>query len=89
MVGLIALGMMNLVLVFTAALIIFAEKTLPESHRVARPLGFLMIAGGMAVFGFSLLGGMENGIESPMEEPGMPAMEDSMENMVEPGMGSM
>src|SRR5215207_2706914 len=89
MVGLIALGMMNLVLVFTAALIIFAEKTLPESHRVARPLGFLMIAGGMAVFGFSLLGGMENGIESPMEEPGMPAMEDSMENMEEPGMGSM
>lgn len=93
MVGLIALGMMNLVLVFTAALIIFAEKTLPESHRVARPLGFLMIAGGMAVFGFSLLGGMENGIESPMTEPGMPAMEEpgmpAMENMEEPGMGSM
>jgi len=90
MVGLIALGMMNLVLVFTAALIIFAEKTLPDSHRIARPLGFLMIAGGMAFFGFSLLGGMENGIESPMEEPGMPAMEeDSMENMEEPGMESM
>jgi predicted metal-binding membrane protein len=89
MVGLVALGMMNLALVFTVALIIFAEKTLPDSHRIARPLGFLMIAGGMAFFGFSLLGGMGNGIESPMEDPGMPAMEDSMEPMEEPGMESM
>jgi predicted metal-binding membrane protein len=89
MVGLVALGMMNLALVFTVALIIFAEKTLPESHRIARPLGFLMIAGGVAFFVFSLLGGMEAGMERPMEDPGMPAMEDSMENMEEPGMESM
>ena len=89
MVGLVALGMMNLALVFTVALIIFAEKTLPESHRIARPLGFLMIAGGMAFFGFSLLGGTEAGMERPMEDPGMPAMEDSMEPMEEPGMESM
>jgi Sec-independent protein translocase protein TatA len=30
MVGLVALGMMNLALVVTVALIIFAEKTLPN-----------------------------------------------------------
>ena len=48
-VGLIALGMMNLALVFTAALIIFAEKTLPNSHRIARTLGVLMVAGGHSV----------------------------------------
>ena len=89
MVGLVALGMMNLALVFTVALIIFAEKTLPDSHRIARPLGFLMIAGGVAFFVFSLFGGMEAGMERPMEDPGMPAMEDSMENMEEPGMESM
>jgi predicted metal-binding membrane protein len=89
MVGLVALGMMNLALVFTVALIIFAEKTLPESHRIARPLGFLMIAGGMAYVGFSLLGATEAGMERPMEDPGMPAMEDSMEPMEEPGMESM
>jgi len=63
MIGLVALGMMNLALVFTVALIIFAEKTLPESHRIARPLGVLMVAGGVAFFGFSLLGGMENGMD--------------------------
>src|SRR5215216_2381849 len=89
MLGLVALGMMNLALVFTVALIIFAEKTLPESHRIARPLGVLMVAGGVAFFGFSLLGGMENGMDPAMEEPGMPAMEDSTENMDEPGMESM
>jgi predicted metal-binding membrane protein len=89
MIGLVALGMMNLALVFTVALIIFAEKTLPESHRIARPLGVLMVAGGVAFFGFSLLGGMENGMDPAMEEPGMPAVEDSTENMDEPGMESM
>jgi predicted metal-binding membrane protein len=57
MVGLVALGMMNLALVFTVALIIFAEKTLPESHRIARPLGVLMITGGVVLLGVSLLGG--------------------------------
>src|SRR5215211_1476625 len=58
MIGLVALGMMNLALVFTAALIIFAEKTLPDSHRIAPTLGF-MIVGGVAFFGFSLLSGMQ------------------------------
>lgn len=58
MVGLVALGMMNLALVFTAALIIFAEKTLPESHRIARPLGVLMIVGGVALLGTLLLSGI-------------------------------
>jgi predicted metal-binding membrane protein len=89
MVGLVALGMMNLALVFTVALIIFAEKTLPESHRIARPLGVLMVAGGVAFFGFSLLGGMENGMDPAIEEDGMPAVEDSTENMEESGMESM
>lgn len=64
MVGLIALGMMNLALVFTAAVIIFAEKTLPNSHRIARPLGFLMVVGGVAFLGFSLLGGTGAGMAS-------------------------
>jgi predicted metal-binding membrane protein len=92
MVGLIALGMMNLALVFTVALIIFAEKTLPESHRIARPLGVLMMTGAVVLLGFSLLGGMEAGTEMDPEmemSPGMPGMEDSTQNMEKPGMESM
>jgi predicted metal-binding membrane protein len=89
MVGLVALGMMNLALVFTVALIIFAEKTLPDSHRIAPTLGFVMIVGGVAFFGFSLLGGMQAEMKPAMEEPGMPAIEDITENMEEPGMESM
>src|ERR671933_2036928 len=49
MVGLVALGMMNLAWMLTAAVIIFAEKTIPNSHRIARPVGVLMVAGGVAV----------------------------------------
>jgi predicted metal-binding membrane protein len=67
MVGLIALGMMNLALVLTAAVIIFVEKTLPNSHRIARPLGVLMVTGGVVFLVFSLLGGMDPG-------PGMDSM---------------
>ena len=92
MVGLVALGMMNLALVFTVALIIFAEKTLPESHRIARPLGVLMMTGAVVLLGFSLLGGMEAGTEMDPEmemSPGIPSMEDSTQNMEEPGMESM
>jgi predicted metal-binding membrane protein len=59
MVGLVALGMMNLAWMLTAALIIFAEKTLPGSHRIAHPLGVLMIAGGTVLLGVSLFGEME------------------------------
>jgi predicted metal-binding membrane protein len=59
MIALVALGMMNLALVFTLALIIFAEKTLPSSHRIARPLGVLMVAGGVVFLGLTLLGGMQ------------------------------
>ncbi len=86
MVGLIALGMMNLALVFTAALIIFAEKTLPESHRMARPLGALMVSGGVVLLGFSLLGGMGAGTEMEMEPgaveaPGIEEMAPGMESM--------
>ena len=87
MVALVALGMMNLALVFTAALIIFAEKTLPNSHRIARPLGVLLVAGGVVLLGLTLWGGMQPEISPGMEsEPGMepePRMEP------EPGMGSM
>jgi predicted metal-binding membrane protein len=46
MVGLVALGMMNLAWMLTAAVIIFAEKTIPNSHRIARPVGVVMVAGG-------------------------------------------
>ncbi|MDQ3706432.1 MAG: DUF2182 domain-containing protein [Chloroflexota bacterium] len=63
MVGLVALGMMNLAWMLTAAVIIFAEKTVPGSHRVAGPLGILMIAGGLMLLVTSLLGGVAPGME--------------------------
>jgi predicted metal-binding membrane protein len=64
MVGLVALGMMNLAWMLTAAVIIFAEKTLPNSHRIARPLGVVMAAGGVGLLATSLFGGMATGMES-------------------------
>jgi predicted metal-binding membrane protein len=64
MVGLVALGMMNLAWMLTAAVIIFAEKTLPGSHRIAWPLGVLMVIGGVVLLVTSLLGGMAPGMES-------------------------
>jgi predicted metal-binding membrane protein len=64
MVGLVALGMMNLVWMLTAAVIIFVEKTIPESHRVARPLGVVMVVGGIALLGASLLGGIAPAMKS-------------------------
>jgi len=74
MIGLVALGMMNLALVFTVALIIFAEKTLPESHRIARPLDVLMVAGGVVFLGLTVSGGAaESTMNSQMEST--PAME--------------
>jgi len=60
MVGLVALGTMNPVWMLTAAVIIFAEKTIPGSHRVARPLGMIMVAGGVVLLVASVLGGMES-----------------------------
>src|SRR5919106_4971261 len=63
MVGLVALGMMNLAWMLTAAVIIFAEKTIPNSHRIARPLGVVMIGGGVVLLATSLLGGMSSGME--------------------------
>ena len=57
MVGLVALGTMNLAWMLTAALIIFAEKTIPNSHLIARPLGVVMVAGGVVLLATSLLGG--------------------------------
>src|SRR5919107_4392612 len=84
MAGLVALGMMNLALVFTAALIIFAEKTLPESHRIARPLGVLMVAAGLVFLGLTLFGGMEQ--PDGMEQPGMEKIEPGAE---EPDMNEM
>ena len=64
MVGLVALGMMNLTWMLTAAVIIFAEKTIPNSHRIARPLGVVMVAGGVMLLATALLGGMALGMES-------------------------
>ena len=64
MAGLVALGMMNLAWMLTAAVIIFAEKTIPGSHRVARPLGVLMIGGGIALLVVPLLGGIAPGMDS-------------------------
>jgi predicted metal-binding membrane protein len=85
MAGLVALGMMNLALVFTAALIIFAEKTLPESHRVARPLGVLMVVGGVVLLGVALLDGMEQ----PGTEEVKPGVEEPETKEMDPGMKSM
>jgi predicted metal-binding membrane protein len=64
MVGLVALGMMNLAWMLTAAVIIFAEKTIPGSHRIARPFGVVMVAGGVVVLATSLLSGMSSGMQS-------------------------
>jgi len=78
MAGLVALGMRNLALVFTAALVIFAEKTLPKSHRVAQPLGILMVAAGVGFLGLTLLGRME---QPGMEKMGPGAEERGMKEM--------
>jgi predicted metal-binding membrane protein len=85
MVGLVALGMMNIALVFTAALIIFAEKTLPDSHRIARPLGILMVVGGVVFLGLNLLGEIE---QTEMEEMN-PGVEAPKMKEMDPGMDSM
>ena len=60
MVGLVALGTTNLAWMLTAAVIIFAEKTIPNSHRIARPLGVAMLSGGVVLLVTSLLSGMES-----------------------------
>jgi hypothetical protein len=80
-----ALGMMNIALVFTAALIIFAEKTLPDSHRIARPLGILMVVGGVVFLGLNLLGEIE---QTEMEEMN-PGVEAPKMKEMDPGMDSM
>jgi predicted metal-binding membrane protein len=64
MVGLVALGMMNLAWMLTAAVIIFAEKTIPGSHLIARPLGVTMVVGGVVLLGVSLLSGMSPGMDT-------------------------
>jgi predicted metal-binding membrane protein len=63
MVGLVALGMMNLAWMLTAAVIIFAEKTIPNSHFIARPLGVVMVVGGVVLLASALLGEMPPGME--------------------------
>jgi hypothetical protein len=71
--------------VFTVALIIFAEKTLPKSHRIARPLGILMMAGGVLLLGLTLLGGTEQ----PEMEEVKPGVEEPETKEMDPGMDSM
>ena len=56
MLGLVGLGMMSPVWMLTGAVVISAEKTLPEGHRVARPLGVALVAAGVLVVAESLLG---------------------------------
>ncbi len=79
------MGMMNLALVFTAALVVFAEKTLPEGHRVARPLSVVMVAGGVVLLGLALLGETEQPgaeeVRPGVEEPEMKEMDPGMESM--------
>jgi hypothetical protein len=43
----------------TAAVIIFAEKTIPDSHRIARPWGVVMVMGGVLLLPTSFCDGME------------------------------
>jgi predicted metal-binding membrane protein len=90
MVGLVALGMMNLALVFTVALIIFVEKTLPNSHRIAHPLGVLMVAGGMVFLGLTLFGGMQPEMDSQMNSgAGQDSeMNSGMDSQMNSGMDS-
>ena len=57
MVGLVALGMMNLALMLSAAIIIFIEKTVPGGHYLALPLGMLMVVAGITLFVVALFGG--------------------------------
>ncbi len=57
MVALVALGMMNVAWMLTAAVIIVVEKTLPGGHRVARPLGIALMVGGALVMSTALLNG--------------------------------
>lgn len=54
MLALVALGMMNVAWMLTAAVIIFVEKTVPGGHRIARPLGIMLVIGGVVVLGMSL-----------------------------------
>lgn len=49
MAGLVALGMMNVGWMLAAAVIIVAEKTHPRGHLIARPLGIVMVVGGIAM----------------------------------------
>jgi predicted metal-binding membrane protein len=56
MLALVALGMMNVAWMLSAAVIIFVEKTLPGGHRVAGPLGVVLVLGGLVVLSSSLFG---------------------------------
>jgi predicted metal-binding membrane protein len=57
MLALVALGMMNIAWMLTAAVIIFVEKTVQGGQRVARPLGVALVLAGVWVLGASLSGG--------------------------------
>jgi predicted metal-binding membrane protein len=60
----VALGMMNLAWMLSAALIILAEKTVPGSHRIGRLLGVVIVVVGVALLGVSLVGGMAPGMQT-------------------------
>ncbi|QIN83162.1 DUF2182 domain-containing protein [Rubrobacter tropicus] len=62
MAGLVALGTMNPAWMLTVAVVVFVEKTIPGGHRVAHPLGALMILGGV-LLGASLIDGTSPGME--------------------------
>ena len=55
--------MMNLAWMLTAAVINFPEKTIPNSHRIARLLDIVMVTGGVVLLATSLLGEMAPGME--------------------------
>jgi predicted metal-binding membrane protein len=58
MLALVALGMMQVAWMLTAAVIIFVEKTLPSGHQIARPLGIVLVIGGIVLLSTSLLSAM-------------------------------
>jgi predicted metal-binding membrane protein len=51
MAGLVGLGMMNVTWMLTATVIIFVEKTHALGHRLSRPVGAAMAAGGIVLLG--------------------------------------
>ena len=74
-------GVMNLLWVGAIAGFVLLEKVAPAGHRMGQAAGVLMVAGGVALLGLALWGGMQ-----PEMNPGT---EPAPETEPMPGMDSM